>query len=270
MIFNQEQARFYGPSDFIYDHQARCCDTISVACPVVQQVEPITFIRKYVTTKTTTTGIPPPQLVNGQFLSQQDLQRQMAQSCTQLQRDQYLMQPINTTSQTRFRCQSTQNGFQQTTGSQQGFRSASIPPPQRFDINESEINSNTMGGSNSRFYSATSRTSADQIQQPQPINHVRESKSSSHQYNSSSYVGGMQGQRSSSVTKQNNQTLPVNYSQIQHINNNIRQNNSSLGEHMTNSNSCIDYSNSHFARQNNNGIEKPIPNKPQTIPIYQQ
>ena len=43
-----------------------------------------------------------------------------------------------------------------------------------------------------------------------------------------------------------------------------------LCEHMTNSNSCIDYSNSHFARQNNNGIEKPIPNKPQTIPIYQQ
>jgi len=234
---------------------------------VVQQVEPITFIRKYVTTKTTTTGIPPPQLVNGQFLSQHDLQRQMAQSCTQLQRDQYLMQPISTTSQTRFRCQSTQNGFQQTAGNQQGFRSASIPPPQRFDINESEINSNTMGGSNSRFYSTTSRTTADQIQHPQPINHIRESKSSSHQYNGSSYVGGMQGQRSTSVTsKQNTQTLPVNYSQIQHIN---RQNNSSVGEHMSSSNSCIDYSNSHFSRPNN-GIEKPIPNKPQTIPIYQQ
>jgi len=231
---------------------------------VVQQVEPITFIRKYVTTKTTTTGIPPPHLVNGQFLSQQEIQRQMAQSCTQLQRDQYLMQPINTTSQTRFRCQSTQNGFQQTTGNQ-GFRSASIPPPQRFDVNESEINSNSMGGSNSRFYSATSRTTADQIHQPLPINQVRESKSSS-QFNSSSYVGGIQGQRSASTSKQNTQTLPVNYSHIQHIN---RQNNSSLGEHMSSSHSCIDYSNSHFTKQSN-GIEKPIPNKPQSIPIYQQ
>lgn len=241
---------------------------------MVQQVEPVTFIRKYVTTKTTTTGVPPPQYIaNDQILSQQAYQRQMASSCTQLQGNQYLMQPVSS-SQTRFRCASTQNhGFQQSSQQQQqGFRSASIPPPQRFDINDGiNVNNNldnTLGSNcySSRLYSNSVRTTGEHLQQPQPIVTSRESKSSSQQYNTSYSQGGQFQQRSSSAAAKNTQTLPVSYSQYQNGKHSSHMTNN---EHMSSSNSCIDYSNLHYARQGN-GIEKPIPNKPQTIPIHQQ
>ena len=219
-----------------------------IQAPMIQQTEPLTFIRKYVTTKTTTTGIPPP-MIQEQMLNN----TQMASSCSQLHKDQYLMQPINS-SQTRYRCASSQqqsnNGYQ----AQQGFRSASIPPPQKFNFDDSN-----RAGTTSRYYSSSTTTDH---QRPQPI--IRETRNSSQQYNSSGYSHG------TFPHQKNIQTLPVNFNQHQ-----MNKINSSNNDHMSGYNSCIDYSNTHYnsdwKMRHGDGIEKNIIKPvPQTIPIHQQ
>lgn len=215
-----------------------------VQAPLIQQqAEPLTFIRKYITTKTTTTGIPPP-MMHEQMLSNTQ-HRQMASSCSQLQKDQYGMQP-----NTRFRCASSQQNSNSGFQAQQGFRSASIPPPQKFNFENGALN---QGGTTSRYYSSSTTTDH---QRPQPI--IRETRNSSQQYNSSGYSHGTFPQQ------KNFQTLPVNFNQVQ-----MNKMNSSNNDHMSGYNSCIDYSNSHF--RNGDGNEKPIIKPvPQTIPIHQQ
>ena len=266
--------------------------------PLITPQEPITFIRKYITTKTTTQQIPPcsqmAPTVHEQFLIQQQYQQQQQQhqfgAVDHLQNE-------NLNAQQRFRCSSTQQQLTQEQLNNQSFRSASIPPAQRcqdesqFSTTSNILNSSTLsnaglanGATTSRYFSSRKTTNTEQQQQQNiPLINIRDIKTSNHHHiNNSSYMPQniekqtlthQKGQKSAPITN-TAQTLPVNYSQTNSKENNCQTNRSCESTAGVESTSCIDFTNSRCNidwRIKNGKIKKSLPNTSHSniIPILQ-
>ena len=261
---------------------------VPVSCP--QPEQPPTFIRKYITTKTTTThqGIPPhllaPQL-GGNGISY-DHHLQHSSSSSNLPRENILLINNGASSSTQ-----QQQKFQSSSSSQQQHvRSSSIPASQQR-LNEevfTTLNTSAPAASTTRYVTTRNytTTNADQAQllqqqhhQQQQIQQKTEVKSSSNQYNAVSQQQQQQQHHkrkqqttsvstSAPITATKTHTLPVNFSQngssgyqTNTTNTTPINANTMAGGRNSNSSSCIDYSNTFYNtdwKMRHGNIEKPV------------
>ena len=265
-------------------------------CAIPEQ--PPTFIRKYRTTKTTTTTQPilSPPMVFDQFNQQQNFyqaqqqqhqqhhqnQHQQFETFNHLPKDDYILETNKINQQF------------------QNMRSSSIPPNQRcqFNYDDNMNNGNIMtsstitqpGSTTTRYFTSKNYTTnndqqneVNNIRASSTPRHIIEKKSKSEQYQndttsflpSSSQTAFQQRQQQSSSSTANSasnttsnininstRTLPFNYNQQQQTSggvNNMGTLNSNAGGSI--SSSCIDYSNTHYNTDwamRHGLIEKPV------------
>ena len=254
-------------------------------CVVPLATEQPKIIRKYRTTKTTTTTQP---------VFQQGYQMSSSQSANNsyLAKDDQFMEPMN----------ALNNVNSNSSRSQFTNRSSSIPPNQRCQFDENLNNGNVCtsstihepGSTTKRYFKSSNYTTSnvDQLQQQQYLmqqqqqsglattpRHTIEKKTKSEQYQndttnyvpSQSQTNLQQRQTASTTSTTNNRTLPVNYNNNQQA---TTTTNGTLNSNGTTSSSCIDYSNTHYNSDwtmRHAGIEKPQAQlaTATSIPIFQ-
>lgn len=236
-------------------------------CP--QPTEP-TIIRKYITTKTTTThqGMPPNIMP-----TQQPFEHlQHSSSASNIPKENVVL--ING------------NKFQSSSNQQSHVRSSSIPNNQQRGIDEvfSTMNSSAPGNTTTRYYTTRNYTTSNAEQQQQQLANQQKQEMQSTSNQTANYISQQQKRKQTSSCTSTSahqgtktHTLPVNFTQQATSG---YQTNGNAANRNSNSSSCIDYSNTFYNsdwKMRHGNIEKPsttIPVKtistPTSIPIYQQ